>query len=57
MFDTLTAPRDTGEFETIPGARPDPGTFLTGGAHRHTRSCRPHEGSGGTFRRTAERHY
>ena len=28
MFDTLTAPRDTGEFETIPGARPDPGTFL-----------------------------
>ena len=29
MFDTLTAPRDTGEFETIPGARPDPGTFLT----------------------------
>ena len=30
MFDTLTAPRDTGEFETIPGTRPDPGTFLTG---------------------------
>ena len=29
MFDTLTAPRDTGEFETIPGTRPDPGTFLT----------------------------
>ena len=28
MFDTLTAPRDTGEFETIPGARPDPGGFL-----------------------------
>ena len=28
MFDTLTAPRDTGEFETIPGTRPDPGGFL-----------------------------
>ena len=28
MFDTLTAPRDTGEFETMPGARPDPGGFL-----------------------------
>ena len=28
MFDTLTAPRDTGEFETIPGAQPDPGGFL-----------------------------
>ena len=29
MFDTLTAPRDTGEFKTMPCARPDPGTFLT----------------------------
>ena len=29
MFDTLTAPRDTGEFETMPGARPDPVRFLT----------------------------
>ena len=28
MFDTLTAPRDTGEFETMPSARPDPGGFL-----------------------------
>ena len=28
MFDTLTAPRDTGEFETMPGTRPDPGGFL-----------------------------
>ena len=29
MFDTLTAPRDTGEFKTMPCARPDPGGFLT----------------------------
>ena len=28
MFDTLTAPRDTGEFETMPCARLDPGGFL-----------------------------
>ena len=28
MFDTLTAPRDTGEFETMAGARPGPGGFL-----------------------------
>ena len=28
MFDTLTAPRDTGEFETMPCARPNPGGFL-----------------------------
>ena len=28
MFDTLTAPRDTGEFETIAGVRPDSGGFL-----------------------------
>ena len=28
MFDTLTAPRDTGEFETMPSARADPGGFL-----------------------------
>ena len=29
MFDTLTPRSTTGEFETIPGTRPDPGTFLT----------------------------
>ena len=29
MFDTLTPGSTTGEFETIPGTRPDPGTFLT----------------------------
>ena len=40
MFDTLTPRSTTGEFETMPGARSDPGTFLTGGAHRHTRGCR-----------------
>ena len=57
MFDTLTPRSTTGEFETMPGARPDPGGFLTGSADRHTRSCRPHEGSGGTLRRTAERHH
>ena len=28
MFDTLTPRSTTGEFETIPGARPDPGGFL-----------------------------
>ena len=28
MFDTLTEPRDTGEFQTMPSARPDPGGFL-----------------------------
>ena len=28
MFDTLTAPRDTGEFETIPGTRPDSDGFM-----------------------------
>ena len=28
MFDTLTEPRDTGEFETMAGARSDPGGFL-----------------------------
>ena len=28
MFDTLTAPRDTGGFETMPCARPDPGGFM-----------------------------
>ena len=28
MFDTLTAPRDTGEFKTMPCARPDTGGFL-----------------------------
>ena len=29
MFDTLTPRSTTGEFETMPCARPDPGTFLT----------------------------
>ena len=29
MFDTLTSRSTTGEFETMPGARPDPSTFLT----------------------------
>ena len=28
MFDTLTAPRDTGDFETMAGARSDPCGFL-----------------------------
>ena len=28
MFDTLTPRSTTGEFETMPGARPDPGGFL-----------------------------
>ena len=28
MFDTLTPRSTTGEFETIPSARPDPGGFL-----------------------------
>ena len=28
MFDTLTPGSTTGEFETMPGARPDPGGFL-----------------------------
>ena len=28
MFDTLTPCSTTGEFETMPGARPDPGGFL-----------------------------
>ena len=28
MFDTLTPRSMPGEFETMPGARPDPGTFL-----------------------------
>ena len=30
MFDTLTPRSTTGEFETMPSARPDPGGFLTG---------------------------
>ena len=29
MFDTLTPRSTTGEFKTMPCARPDPGTFLT----------------------------
>ena len=29
MFDTLTPHSTTGYFETMPAARPDPGTFLT----------------------------
>ena len=29
MFDTLTPGSTTGEFETMPGARSDPGGFLT----------------------------
>ena len=29
MFDTLTPRSTTGEYETMPCARPDPGTFLT----------------------------
>ena len=28
MFDTLTSRPTTGEFETMPGARPDPGGFM-----------------------------
>ena len=28
MFDTLTPRSTTGEFKTMPGARPDPGGFL-----------------------------
>ena len=28
MFDTLTEPRDTGEFQTMTGSRPEPGGFL-----------------------------
>ena len=28
MFDTLTPRSTTGDFETMPGARPDPGGFL-----------------------------
>ena len=28
MLDTLTAPRDVDDFNTVPGARPDPGGFL-----------------------------
>ena len=28
MFDTLTPHSATGDFETMPGARPDPGGFL-----------------------------
>ena len=28
MFDTLTEPRDTGEFKTMTGSRPEPGGFL-----------------------------
>ena len=30
MFDTLTPHSTTGDFETMPGARPDPGGFLPG---------------------------
>ena len=29
MFDTLTPGSTTGEFQTMPSARPDPGGFLT----------------------------
>ena len=28
MFDTLTEPRDTGEFQPMTGSRPEPGGFL-----------------------------
>ena len=57
MFDTLTPRSTTGDFETMPGARPDPGGFLPEAPDRYTRSRSSHEGSGGTIRRVAERHH
>ena len=33
MLDTLTVPRDEDDFNTLAHCRPDPGGFLTGGAH------------------------
>ena len=57
MFDTLTPRSTTGEFKTMPGARPDPGRFLLE-ARTGAREAAAHmKGSGGTLRRVAERHH
>ena len=56
MFDTLTPRSTTGEFETIP-APARSRRVPAGSPDRHTRSRSPHEGSGGTLRRVAERHH
>ena len=55
MFDTLTPRSTTGE-ETMPGAHPIPACSCRKPGPAHAKRC-PHEGSGGTLRRAAERHH